>query len=455
MKDTPTQALVVGGGPLALLTALALKKRGVAVVLAGEAAPSHAPLNRELMLIGGDEALAPLYQHSLTCWREASSRFGLPLALAAHDACDLATSKGRSTKLRDEAMIDALGGEHVTYEETSPDWAAKSTSEEHFIHGYKRWEGSPLLPLDILPQLQKAVVEAGIPQRHMNPVALSIVDLHHPQITLEDGSTVQARHIVFTSARALRRLLPPLGLSLPLRPARSHVLVLRTLQPHGLPVVLQRLQRGLLFVVPVDAYHVNIHYDGMNDPAQATFNVNPNSQLVKALQQYVGFLVPSLRQSVLVACKVSQEWLTPDFLPALGTWVGLPGVWVGSGWGGRATAYAAGAADVLAEGVVSGDASVNIQRLVPNRFANGLWQVVRQPGCLSWQEPVPEIDNSLMMPKPEYMENVNMVEAPKPQYADKVNQVEKVVVENAGRREMKVKVKERRKITTAALKSNT
>lgn len=447
MSDIQTQVLVVGGGPLALLTALALKKRGMDVVLAGEAPPSHAPLNRELMLVGGDEALAPLYQHSLQCWREASERFGVVVPLQTVDAYDLATTKGRITKLHDEAMIDALGGEHVTYEETPPRWAPA-------VHGCKRWEGAPLLPLDIQQLLQKAVTDAGIPQRHMNPVALSIVDLSHPQITLEDGSRFQARHIVFTSARSLRRLLPPLGLALPLRPARSHVLVMRTEQPHGLPTILQRLQRGLLFMVPVDALHMNVHYDGMNDPAQATFNVNANSQLVKALQQHVGFLVPPLRQALLVACKTFQEWLTPDFLPALGAWSGLPGVLVGSGWGGRATAYAAGAADVLAEIIESGDSPVNIQMLVPNRFANGLWQVVRQPGCLSWQEPTPEINNSMMMPKPEYMEHVNMVETPKPQYADKVNQVEKVVVENAGRREMKVKVRERRKITTAALKSS-
>lgn len=447
MSDIQTQALVVGGGPLALLTALALKKRGIEVVLAGEAPPSHAPLNRELMLIGGDEALAPLFQHSLQCWREADARFGVNIPLTSMTACDLATSKGRIGKLHDEAMIDALGGEQVTYEETAPAWSPS-------LHGYKRWEDAPMLPLDIQQILQKAVVDAGIPQQHMNPVALSIVDLSHPQITLEDGSRFQAKYIVFTSARALRRLLPPLGLALPLRPARSHVLVMRTEQPHGLPAILQRLQRGLLFMLPVDALHMNIHYDGMNDPAQATFNVNPNNQLVKALQQHVGFLVPGLRQAMLVACKTSQEWLTPDFLPALGPWSGLPGVLVGSGWGGRGTAYAAGAADVLAEFVEGMDAPANIQQLAPNRFANGLWQVVRQPGCLNWQEPTPEIDNSMMMPKPEYMENVNMVEAPKPQYADKVNQVEKVVVENAGRREMKVKVKERRKITTAALKSN-
>ncbi len=445
MNDVQTQVLVVGGGPLALLTALALKKRGIEVTLAGEAPPTHAPLNRELMLVGGDESLAPLYQHSLQCWRDALQRFGVDIPLTSVDAYDFATSIGRAKKLQDEAMIDALGGEHVTYEEGVPDFVRGTL-------GYKCWEGAPLLPLDLQQKLQRAIVAAGIPQRHMNPAALSIVELDHPQLTLEDGSRFQARHIIFTSARALRRLLPPLGLALPLRPARSHVLVLRNTEPHGLPLMLQRLQRGLLYMVPVDPLHMNVHYDGMNDPAQATFNTNANSQLVRALQQHVGYLIPTLQQAGLVACKVSQEWLTPDFVPALGPWPGLPGVLVGSGWGGRATAYAAGAADVLAEYIEHGDSPVNVQLLAPNRFANGLWQVVRQPGCLNWQEPTPEIDNSMMMPKPEYMENVNMVETPKPQYASTVNQVEKVVVENAGRREMKVKVKERRKVTTASLK---
>ncbi len=443
MSALQTQALVIGGGPLALLTALALHQRGVDVLLSGEATPLNPPPNPELMLVGGDDMLAPLYQHSLECWRNAAHHFGVEIPLTLTEASDLATTLGRAEKLRAEAMLDALGGETVTYHESPSPWSQASL-------GHKHWAEAPMLPPDLLARLFVAVKQANIKQQAMNPASLSIIDLNHPQLTLENGSTVQARHIIFTSARALRRVLPPLGLALPLRPARGHVMGLQTAQPHGLPLLLQRLERGHLFLVPTAPREVSLYYDGMNDPAQATFNINPNSQLISALQQHVARLVPVLAGAVLTRCATLQEWLTPDFLPALGPWPGLPGVVVGVGWGGRATAYAAGAAHTLAEHVASGSMGINIQSLEPNRFASGMWQVVRQPGSLSWQEPTQNAP-SMLSPKPEYMTNVNMTEAPKAQYASKVQHIEKTIVESAARRAV-VKTKERPKIQTASIK---
>lgn len=445
MNAQPKQVIVVGGGPLALILALMLHRMGVTVTLVGEPSPTNPPLNPELMLIGGDDVLPPVYQRSLSEWKTLGERLNLPLVIRDVVAEDLATSIGRVAKLKEEALMDALGGENMNFVE------GPSTYSDMAL-GYKVWSDAPMLGNDTLAQLQQAVAQAAIARLPTNPFSLSVANLDRPQLTLEGGSVLQANQIVFTSARALRRVLSPLGLSLPLRPARGHVMMLETDRPHGLPLILQRLQRGHLFMVPVGASRVDVHYDAINDPAQATFNIQHSSSLVTALQQHVGMLVPRLANASLLAVATSRQWLTPDYLPAIGPWPGLSGVLVGTGWGGRATALAAGAAGMLADSLMNA-AVIDIQGLAPNRFANGLWQVVKQPGSLTWQEPVEDRSTSLMAVKPDYAEHVTMTEHPKPQYATNVQQVGKTITENAGRRQATLQAREKKKIVTASIKN--
>lgn len=440
--------IVAGGGTLALLTALMLRKLNIPVTLAGEPPPSNPPLNPELMLIGGDDSLPALFQLALEHWRNMHATLGLDVISDAIIAQDLATSPGRAEKLRQEAMIDALGGESVTYVDTPSPFSPIS-------EGYKQWNAAPVLKSNTITMLQNAVAEAGIPRIALNPASLSIANLNRPQITLEDGRILQGSHVIFTSARALRKVLPPLGLSLPLRPARGHVLRLQTKGRHGLPMLLQRIKRGHIFLIPVGADRIDVHYDAINDPAQSTFNTKHSPSLVSALQQHITQIAPVLDGATLLEVNTTRNWLTPDFLPAIGPWPGLTGVLVGTGWGGRASAFAPGAAAILVEAVLGNTTLANIQALAPNRFANGLWQVVKQPASLTWQEPQPDRSISLMSPKPDYAETVNLIETPKPQYAANVQQVGKTVIENAGRREVTIRSKEKRKIISASLGGKT
>ncbi|RYG61838.1 MAG: FAD-binding oxidoreductase [Alphaproteobacteria bacterium] len=447
MNDTTAQVIIVGGGPVALIAALMLHRLGATVTLVGEAPPIYLPLNPELMLVGGDDALASLFQTSLAHWRNVSETLSLPNLLTSIAAQDLATSVGRAEKYRQESMLDAIGGEQVTFHtEASP--------VSPISLGYKNWDEAPILAPTMLKSLQQAVAEANISRLAVNPATLWVQDAAKPSLELENGTRLQASHIIFTSARALRRVLPPLGLPLPLRPARGHILHLQTQQPHNLPLILQRLQRGHLFFVPMGPNRIDIHYDAINDPAQSTFSSRPNKALVSALVNHAGLLVPQLQGAELLRVNTATHWLTPDFLPALGPWPGLPGVLVASGWGGRATAMAAGAAATLVEHVTNGISSTNIQSLAPNRFANGLWQVVKKPGSLTWQEPQTDTSRSMMMPKPDYAETVNLIETPKPQYAEKVQQVGKTVTENAGRRAATISTRDKKKVTTAGLRGS-
>ncbi len=150
MNSSNAQVIIVGGGPIALMAALMLQRLGATVTLVGEAPPIYLPLNPELMLVGGDDATASLFQTSLAHWRNIAETLSLPDIVSTIPAQDLATSVGRADKYRQESMLDAIGGEEVTFhEEPSP--------ISPISRGYKNWDAAPILTPGMLKNLQQAV----------------------------------------------------------------------------------------------------------------------------------------------------------------------------------------------------------------------------------------------------------------------------------------------------------
>lgn len=445
MNPAQTPVIIVGASTTALITALLLHKAQVPVTLVHGHKASTIPLNPELMLLGSNDQLPMLFQTALAQWRGLSELLKLPPILNATDALDLATSPGRQTKLEEEAMLDALGGESVSYG-PAPEWAPGH------ILGVKTSQNAPVLVPNLHDVLEEAVTNANIPVLPGHPQSLSVANPAEPELTLENGRKVQGR-LVFTGTDSMQRLLSPLGLSLPMRPARGHIISLQLNAAAALPLILHRLQRGHLFLVPTGENTLDLHYDAVNDPAQATANRQPSGPLVAALHQHVQGLVPMLAGSKITNIRTATHWLTPDFLPALGDWPGLEGLFLSVGWGGRKSAFAAGAAAKLVEMLVNPGATP-FKTLLPNRFGSGHWEAVKGPGSLLWAEPTPAAQPQIIpSSKPEYMSNVAMAESPNTQYANNVQQTEKVV--QAPERKpgtIVIQEKGKRKIQTAALK---
>lgn len=415
--------VVIGNGLLAMLTVLMLnRKQGeVTWVNPPESAPTL--FNPEVMFIGGDDNLPGLLQYSLNRWKQLSGEISLPPFLATGLAADLATSPGREAILREEAVVDALGGESATYTQVLPEWLANNAAL-----GLKLWPQAAHLVPELPVLLQTALTNAGnVGILNLSPTAIKFDKTGQPEVQFATTRPISCTHVVVAHEPTMLALCAAQNLSLPLRPARGHVLTLQTEKPHGLPMVLHRLSRGHAFFIPTKPDEVELHYDAINDPTQATFTAAPSPKLAAALHRHAQLLFPALAASTLTRVRTVTHWVTPDFLPALGLWGSLPSLAVGVGFGGRGAALAAAAASVLVGDVLTSSANTSYAAFRPERFAGGNWQRTARPGSLTWREGFGG-GPDLREPSATYMDNVQFTEKPEAQYASKVNQVEKTII---------------------------
>lgn len=412
--------VVVGGGPVALLTALLLHQRGERVELVDATFTlPPGPFNPELVSMGNEEGIPGLYYNSVEQWEAMGAGLGLPAFTTRQMFLDLASSEGRETLLKEEAMLDALGGKNIVFETELPPFL-RSTG----LRGAKVWKDAPRLLPNTLAILREAVRQRGIAVHAAQVIGAQLTPLG---VKLSDGAHLLPAYLVVADGAAARVVLSDLAWRLPLRPARGHVLSIE-LPDQSAPdaLVLHRLKRGHLFLAPQPPY-VHGFYDALLDPQQATVSQKADMALSMALRRHINALVPSLEEvDPRNFASVHTHWLTPDFQPAFGPWPEHPQVMFAVGWMGREGVFAAGVARDIAQHHAT-QAFNHPAVFAPNRFASGLWQSVTLPSSLNWKEPQQFTEVSMLSPTPEYAQNVQMVEKAEAQYANKVNQVEKNV----------------------------
>lgn len=423
MAENPSgSVLIIGSGPVALLTALEAHRQGIPVSLveADFAAPPP-PQNGELAFLGGEDALAPFFAHSLELWRNMASICGLPSPVP-QKLLELATTPGRAEKLKQEAILEALGGESVTYTTTLPPYVNREK-----VAGAKSWPTAIQVAPGMMTLMQDAVAARGIPVYAAPVAVLNLTGALPLSLVLADGTELAAQHVVLASAPAAKRLLSTSGFSLPLRPARGQMLHFQTVLPEGMAQVVHRLKRGHLFLAPVTGQSLHAHYDALLDPLQATATPQADAALAGALAQHIGSLVPPLAGQMPVEVTPVVHWLTPDFMPALGPWQTQPALVLAVGFNGREMALAPAAAHQLGLYLSGEESHVFAPEFTPNRFATGLWSKVNVPGSLNWTEPSVAVQQ-VPASAPEYMSKVQVVEKAGAHYASNVKQTEKTII---------------------------
>jgi|GEM_PF-7086857 len=424
--DTPDHVVVTGNGLPARLLVLHLHKAGLRTTwLRGSAASMPPAPDIDMMPMGGDDLLPMLMHQSISAWRAFAADFEVPGLLRVGEVQDIANSAGRVAMLRHEALLDAASGENISYVSTPPAFA-----DAAHVKGAKVWREATLLAADFEAQVQGLLDKAGLAGTAADAAGIDVADPLRPRISLGNGEVLEASHVVLTGPAATAPLLKRMGLVLPLRPARGHVLRLVCKAAHGLPLVIHRLKRGHMFVIPQDDTTVVLHYNAIADPSQATYGRRPSPELVKALQQHAAELIPALRGATLERVDTVTHWLTPDYLPALGLWPGLDKIVVGMGFAGRDNGYAAGSARILMDILTQGKNPMGMNAIAPNRFAGGAWKAVEGPGSLMWDNAqILAVDVAMAGgAEASYMDKVTMVDPPAPRYASTVNQVEKTIM---------------------------
>lgn len=457
------RVVVVGGTPVALLTALFFNRAGRDVVLIDPTFGTLAPFcNPDLGLIGGGDSLSELVLQALQAWSTEADVLG-DETFNVLPWLDVATQAAVAERIREESVLDVLSGYGVAFKETYPGFSSQ-------LKGVKVWAEAPLLPFNLVEVLRKAIRTANIEVLEDPVVGVDVTQPEAPLLQLASGTWVTASPLVLACAATATQVLGAISLPVPMRPACGHVLVLQPQTPVPPFVMVNRLKRGHMWMFPSgrttkddgtlgDDGTVTLFYDAVVDAAQARYGTKLAPEVVKMLQGHIAGLVPALAAAEARSALGVTHWVTPDFMPVVGRWPAIPGLILACGWGGRETVFAPLAAQWLVQIVTQPDAALPsvLEAFLPNRFATGLWQRVLAPGSLMvvyGSGLVRRADNRHV----EYMSNVRMTGNDSIQRAAAVKEVEHVKtkptkVAQVAPIAQTPRVREKPRIQTAAVKA--
>lgn len=117
------------------------------------------------------------------------------------------------------------------------------------------------------------------------------------------GGSVSAGKIVIAAGHGLRELGPPLGLDVPIRPQRGHILVTERTQPF-LPVPMSSFRQTAEGSVMLGVSAEEVGYDD-----------SINTATLHSIAERAGRIIPALRQLNIVRAWSALRVLTPDKCP--------------------------------------------------------------------------------------------------------------------------------------------
>ncbi len=431
-------AVIVGGNVVGLLTALELLHRGLRVRIIDK--DFHGPVRThvgELSLLGGDPDMDALFQFGLSCWKDAGTRYGVDMGLVERGVLDLGTSKGRTAMLMKETetektagiLSDMLnGGEAIGMNLGAPVGSGVSAA--------KWWAEGPVISTHtVLETLRQQLATKGALIWGQDEVKELVTDGDKVTgVRVANGEVALAKYTIIAAGAVAGKMLKSAHVNLPLRPARTHLMTLvPPAEGIGFPLVVHRLRRGHLWLKRTREGPVLVAYDGLMDPTQATYSAQPDINLVNALRQHVGDLIPSLMTAELQQLSVNTAAVTPDFKPAIGSWRGMDGLLIATGFAGRIYAFAAAAARIMGSLVAGEEPPIKMDAFYPQRFVSGQWQQVAHPPSLAWAENIQMAESVLVdkRVKADFADNVQMVGKEITTINKNVQMVEKKIITSA------------------------
>jgi glycine/D-amino acid oxidase-like deaminating enzyme len=359
--------VVVGGGIIGAACAQALVEAGAAVTLIerDELAAGASGRNQGWLVAPDDPVNRPLYEPSFARYRDAADRAPLPIwidpdpvghLLVGFEADPEPVLVGEATPLpRDEVL------------ELEP---AVSPAAQR---GWLDDGGRRLDPAALTVGLALLAAEAGASVRHHLTVRALDVDGDRVRGVVTDDGRIAADHVVLATGPWSTALLDPIGLPLPVRPARGWIVRMRP----PAPLVHRLVERvgwresewragsagalsGRAFaddgVRSLGGALLNPHPDGSiligssrepaigPEPADPTV---PRHQVADAIE-----LVPALAEA-----EVRSSWwgirpLSPDDRPLIGPV--LDGLVVATGHGSEGVILGGGTADLVTAFVLGG-----------------------------------------------------------------------------------------------------
>jgi len=417
--ETKRRTAVIGGGVIGTCVAYYLARRGSAVTLvergeiagaasrgnAGMISPGHAPINgpgRVLQALRSlKDPLSPLFvaprwdpdlyrwlwsfaRHCSQSQLEAGTAALAPLGLATPALFDeLVDCEGLECDYRPSGYLEvcrsepglaavrreaALIGRHgfVTEELSAAELREREPAiRDDVVGGIAHADGSTVNPRRFVTELARAAARHGAVLR--TGTAIDRIEVEGEQVTgvrTADGERIDASAVVVATGSYGRGLLEPLGLALPIQPAKGYHEDRNPDLP-GTPALSMPclLVERSVFCTPMDDF---VRFAGTLEFSGLNHEIRPDrlEQLMRSASLYFNGVTRADPLDVWVGLRPC----TPDGLPAIGSLPGIEGLFAATGHGMLGLTLGPVTGKLLAERILDGRTSLPLEPFAPGRF---------------------------------------------------------------------------------------
>lgn len=386
MTGRAPEVVVVGAGVIGAAITYVLSSAGVSVALVDRGPLGGGTSSRcdgNVLVIDKDPGyqaeMARLSQNLLHEWAPDLGdieyrRPGSYLALAGED------EEGPARAWVEAQCRGGLDFRYLEYDETHrvmPDLAADVPGSVYSP------TDSTLNPLAYVAALVAQSRHRGAAIRSQTPVAA--IRVEHGRcvgVALADGTELSAGAVVVAAGVWTPALLAPLGVRVPIRPRRGHLVVSAKGPRFGDVKVMEfgylMAKFGRERVVPpdVERYGVALVYEPTragnfvlgSSREFAGWDTNPDPAVLHAIVKRALRFYPAMAQATVLRGFAGLRPWTPDHVPVVGPVPGVDGLFVAAGHEGDGIGLAAVTGRIIGDLVVGRPPPLPVERLAADRF---------------------------------------------------------------------------------------
>ena len=366
---------VVGGGIVGLYCAASLAFKGLSVRLIDKLYIGSSRDNiGDITHDAHPPQLEEFEKLCLKAWEESAHGFAKNIGLMPTGSLQFAFSEEDQQRLQKEveeftaaqinakyiedmpAVADILSGIRLSEDAT----AARVVDDDMVIETHHA--------LNCLRQL---LIQSGIKIWGSDEVKEFLVDESGAVrgVRTSSNETCMAKLTLVATGIYTEKLLKSLGVKLPMRPARCHLLELKPNGNMPFQMGIQPCEGGYLRYRTKKDGGVLLTYDGILDQGQATYSKEPNANTIAWMRDTIGQIIPALHNAEVKDSRVVTLAVTPDFAPYIGPYEDKAGLLIAAGMCGRSYAYAAGVAQLLTNYILGEELPVDLAPIRADRFA--------------------------------------------------------------------------------------
>lgn len=374
------QVCIIGGGVVGMMAALAVsralsqgnKPKPDAVCLIDRnfhGVPRQHPA--PLMVHGHTEKTLPLYRYSLGLWQKWAKDFsaddwGITLigsAIVARTPAQLAQLEARAK------AFEGLKGEVITNREVLRNILKQDTLADDILGALVVADEGYIHSALLYDTLRKLLIREGVIVWGGDDVRYVLVKEDKVVGLQTQHDELFADNIVLCGSLSADQFIKQHKLKIPLRPARCHTIECSPTDVLPPQLVAYPMPAGDIYTRPSRTGHQIVTYTGHMDQAQATASRVADMEAVTATMLGMSHLFNGFRHAVLQDVKAITLAITPDGAPYIGAVGAFKGMYVMTGMGANTYAYAAGAAQIMADILTGKAPEIDTAAFSPDRYA--------------------------------------------------------------------------------------